>query len=396
LLPTYNFQDGSFPNVEKIGGETMMRELNGKTETCYACAVSCKRSLEGEGGKFKVTREYGGPEYETIGLLGSNLGVDSILGVCACNQRCNALGLDTISSGVTLSWATECFERGLLTEADTGGIKLKWNDPETNIEMLDMIAHRQGFGDLLAEGSKRAARKIGRGSERYSMSVKGQEFASHEPRGKWGVALGYAVSPTGADHLQAAHDPWFTTPGDASKEFNWVDLTDLNYTGIIDPVPAEDISGSKVRLFTYLQYIWGVHDVLDWCIFTAVPEFRALSLQQLTDIVHCVTGWKTSLFEVLKAGERGVTMARAFNMRQGLTSADDKLPDRMFEPMRGGTLKGHFIDREAFAEGVQLYYGMMGWDEGGVPTRAKLEELGVGWIWNLLNNGKQPVNRASN
>jgi aldehyde:ferredoxin oxidoreductase len=228
------------------------------------------------------------------------------------------------------------------------------------------------------------------------MSVKGQEFASHEPRGKWGVALGYAVSPTGADHLQAAHDPWFTTPGDASKEFNWVDLTDLNYTGIIDPVPAEDISGSKVRLFTYLQYIWGVHDVLDWCIFTAVPEFRALSLQQLTDIVHCVTGWKTSLFEVLKAGERGVTMARAFNMRQGLTSADDKLPDRMFEPMRGGTLKGHFIDREAFAEGVQLYYGMMGWDEGGVPTRAKLEELGVGWIWNLLNNGKQPVNRASN
>lgn len=386
MLPTYNFQDGSFEGAEKISGETMKRELNGKTETCYACAVSCKRSIEGGEGEFQVNRRYGGPEYESIGLLGSNLGVDSISAVAACNQLCNALGLDTISAAATLSWAVECFERGLLGVADTGGITLEWNNPSKNVKLLEMIANRDGFGDLLAEGSRGAARKIGRDTERYAMQVKGQEFANHEPRGKWGVALGYAVSPTGADHLQAAHDPWFTTPGDPSKEFNWVDLTDLGYVGLLDPVPAEDLSGAKVRLFTYLQYIWGVHDVLDWCIFTAVPEFRAMSLNQLTQIVANITGWKTSLFEVLKAGERGVTMARAFNVRRGFSAADDSLPDRMFEPMRNGTLKGHFIDRKKFNNGLRLYYGMMGWTEEGVPTEAKLEELGVGWIWQQNQN----------
>ncbi|NPV87658.1 MAG: aldehyde ferredoxin oxidoreductase family protein [Anaerolineae bacterium] len=384
MLPTYNFQDGSFEGAEKIGGETMKRELNGSTETCYACAVSCKRSVEGEKGAFKVTRNYGGPEYESIGLLGSNLGVDDIYAVAACNERCNALGLDTISTGLTLSWAVECFERGLISEADTGGLRLKWNDPHTYLDLIDAIASRRGFGDLLAEGSWAAASKIGRGSEKYSMTSKGQEFANHEPRGKWGVALGYAVSPTGADHLQAAHDPWFTNPGDPSAEFNWVDLTDLNPTGILEPVPAEDLSAAKVRLFIYLQYIWGVHDVLDWCIFTAVPEFRAISLNQLAEVVGAVTGWKTSLFEVLKAGERGVTMARAFNVRRGFSADDDRLPDRMFEPLRGGTLKGHCIDRQQFERGKQLYYAMMGWDERGVPGEAKLEELGVGWVWQLL------------
>jgi aldehyde:ferredoxin oxidoreductase len=127
-----------------------------------------------------------------------------------------------------------------------------------------------------------------------------------------------------------------------------------------------------------------VHDVLDWCIFTAVPEFRALSLEQLTDIVGCVTGWKTSLFEILKAGERGITMARSFNTIRGLRDKDDQLPERMFEPMRGGTLKGHAIDRKAFDQALQLYYGMMGWDSQGKPSRAKLEELSVGWIWDKI------------
>jgi aldehyde:ferredoxin oxidoreductase len=386
ILPTYNFQDGSFDRAEEIGGERMKSELNGKTETCYACAVSCKRSVEGEKGEFKVTRKFGGPEYESIGLLGSNLGVGDIVAVAACNELCNKFGLDTISTGASLSWAIECFERGLMNEEDTQGMKLKWDDPSNNIRLIQMIARREGFGDLLAEGSRYAARQIGRGTEQYAIQVKGQELPNHEPRGKWGVGLGYAVSPTGADHLQAAHDPWFIKPGDYSTEYNWVDLEDLSPVGITDPVPAEDLSGAKVRLFVYLQYIWGLHDVLDWCIFTSVPEFRALSLNQLTEIVRCVTGWRTSLFEILKAGERGVTMARSFNYRFGFSKDDDQLPERFFEPMRDGTLKGHFIDRSAFEDALHLYYGMMGWDENGKPTRAKLEELGIGWIWEKLTS----------
>lgn len=385
ILPTYNFQDGSFDQAEEISGETMKRELNGETETCYGCAVSCKRSVEGERGKFKITRQYGGPEYESIGLLGSNLGVGDIFAVAAANELCNKLGLDTISAGATLSWALECFERGLLNADDLNGIELRWNDPETFYHLIEDIAYRRGAGALLAEGSRGAARRIGRGTERYAMQVKGQELPNHEPRGKWGVGLGYAVSPTGADHLQAAHDPWFTKPGDNSTEFNWVDLTDLNPVGVLEPLPAEDISPQKVRLFVYLQQIWGFHDVLDWCIFTAVPEFRAISLNQLVETIQCVTGWRSSLFELMKAGERGVTMARAFNVRHGFDAADDNLPERFFEPMRAGTLQGHLIDREAFAQALSLYYGMMGWDERGVPTRAKLEELNVGWVWDAIH-----------
>lgn len=331
-----------------------------------------------------MTREYGGPEYESIGLLGSALGVDDIVAVAQCNERCNALGLDTISTALSIAWATECFERGLLTEKDTGGIQLKWNDPETNLKLIEMISCRQGFGDILAEGSLRASRIMGRNTEKYAMQVKGQEVASHEPRGKWGVGLGYAVSPTGADHLQAAHDPWFAKPGDYSMECNWVDLEDLSPVGVIEPVPSEDLSGAKVRLFVYLQYIWGLHDVLDWCIFTTVPEFRAMSLKQLVEVVQCVTGWRTSLFELLKAGERGVTMARSFNYIMGFTEKDDRLPERYFEPMREGTLKGHYIDREQFKKALKLYYEMMGWNVNGMPTEGKLEELNVGWIWEKL------------
>lgn len=386
ILPTYNFQDGSFAGAEKIGGENMMKVLNGKTETCFACAESCKRSLEGESGPFKVTRKYGGPEYESIGLLGSNLGVDNVYAVAACNELCNKLGLDTISTGASISWAVECFERGLLTKDDTGGIDFKWNDPENNYCLIEMIAARQGFGNLLAEGSRAAARKIGRGTERYAMQVKGQELPNHEPRGKWGVGLGYAVSPTGGDHLQAAHDPWFTKPGNYATEYDWVDLEDLAPLGLLDPVPAEDLSGPKVRLFVYLQYIWALHDVLDWCIFTAVPEFRALSLNQLTEIVACATGWRTSLFELLKAGERSVTMARSFNVMMGFNAADDTLPERFFEPMRAGTLKGHAINKNDFECALKLYYGMLGWDTLGRPTEAKLEELGVGWVWDYLED----------
>lgn len=390
MLPTYNFQDGSFDGAQGISGETMKELLNGDTETCYACAVACKRSIEGGDGRFKVTRTYGGPEYETIGLHGSNLGVDNIAAVANANERCNALGLDTISAGATLSWAVECFERGLLSEADTGGIPLRWHDPETYLHLLDLIARREGVGNLLAEGSRGAARAIGRGSERYAMQVKGQELANHEPRGKWGVGLGYAVSPTGADHLQAAHDPWFTKPGAYDTDANWVDLEDLSPLGITEPVPAEDLSGAKVRLFVYLQYIWGLHDVIDWCIFTTVPEFRAISLNQIVESIQAITGWRTSLFELLKAGERGVTMARSFNYRHGFTADDDALPERLFEPMRGGALKGHAIDRSQFANALQLYYGMMGWDAGGRPTRAKLEELGVGWIWEQMAEQPEP------
>jgi aldehyde:ferredoxin oxidoreductase len=163
-----------------------------------------------------------------------------------------------------------------------------------------------------------------------------------------------------------------------------VDLEDLSPIGIIDPVPAEDLSGRKVRLFTRLQQVWSLHDVLDLCIFVAVPEFRAMSLMQIEQVVRAVTGWRTSLYELMKAGERGVTMARAFNVREGFSAKDDRLPERLFEPIREGALKGHRMDRSQFEDALKLYYAMMGWDEQGEPTRGKLEELSVGWVWDRM------------
>ncbi len=380
MLPTYNFQDGSFSDAEKISGETMNTTIGQGGHTCFACPVRCKRSIHGEDGTFKVTRKYGGPEYETVGLFGSNLGVNNIIAVGECNELCNALGLDTISTAGSIAWAIECFERGVLTLKDTDGMELKWNDPSSYLKIISLIAEQSGFGALLAEGSYRAGLKTGQGAEKFAMQVKGQEFASHEPRGKWGVGLGYAVSPTGADHLQMAHDPWFDKPGAYESDANWVDLEDMSEVGCIDTVPNESLSPEKVRLFVYLQQIWGFHDILDLCIFVAVPEFRAISLNQIVELLNAVTGWRTSLFDVMKTAERSLTMARVLNNRQGFTPEQDTLPDRMFEPMRGGTLKGHAMNRQEFDKALKLYYGMMGWSDEGVPSEAKLHELNLGWL----------------
>lgn len=384
-LPTFNHQDSSFSGAERISGEALREALGAGSERCYACSVACKRVIEGSHGDTHISKEYGGPEYESIASLGSQLGIDDIWAIAKANELCNSLGMDTISAGVTISWAIECFERGLLTDTDTGGITLAWNDPQTLLKLLPMIAYRQGFGALLAEGSKRAAEYMGRNTEQYAMHVKGQEMPAHEPRGKWGVGLGFGVSPTGADHLQAAHDPHFSNAV-YSKVENRTEREDLSQVGIIETVPLEDLSPAKVRLFVYQQYIWALHDVLDWCVFVTKTEFLHFRLQQLVEAVRYITGWRTNAFELLKAGERAVTMARAFNCREGFSADDDYLPERMYTPVRAGTLKGHFIDRNAYEQALKLYYGMMGWNEDGVPQKSKLEELGIGWIWEKIYN----------
>jgi len=379
-LPTYNFQDCSFKYAKELSGEEMEKKLGAGTRSCYKCAVSCKRVLEGKNDRFSVSKKVGGPEYESISTLGSLLGVDNIYDVAKSNELCNEYGLDTISTGVTIAWAIECFERGIINEKETCGIKLKWNDSNTYHKLIKSISLREDLGALLAEGSLRVSRQIGKGSSKYSMQVKGQELPGHEVRGKWGVALGYAVSPTGGDHLQAAHDVWFDKKGDYSDRLSYVDIEDLSPLGILDPIEKEDLSGQKIRLFQYCQFLWSYHDVLDMCIFPNVPEYRAFSLKQHVDIIKYITGWRTSLFELMKLGERGVTMARAFNIREGFNKNDDILPERFFEPIRSGTLKGHRIDKKKFEKGLRLYYEMMGWDEEGIPRKAKLEELNIGWV----------------
>ncbi len=377
LLPTRNFTKGHFEAAENLCGIRMYDTLLKKREGCYACPVRCKRVVEHHSERFDIDPEYGGPEFETVGSLGSNCEIRSMEVVCKGNELCGRYGLDTISTGVTIALAMECFEKGLISRKDTDGLDFSFGNEETFLAIIPKIARREGFGAVLAEGSYRAGQRIGGGAERFSMTSKKQEFPAHEPRGKWGVAFGYAVSPTGADHLVAAHDPWFDRPPDEKNDLTYMDIIPMRDFGIRRPVPALSLGPEKLRLFVHLQYLWSLYNVLDMCIFVGVPEYRMFTIHQLVEAIRAATGWDVSFWDVVKGGEKGIQLARLFNCRHGLTAQDDALPDRMFEPLSNGAHQGHAVPRADFEQAKRTYYEAMGWDRSGMPTLGKFVELGL-------------------
>ncbi len=370
ILPTLNFREGSFAEAEAISGETMAKTILVKRGTCYGCFVRCKREVQ-VGEPYFVDPVYGGPEYETVAAFGSMCGIGDLKAISKANQLSNAYGLDTISTGGLISFAMECYEKGILTKGDTAGLDLRFGNVEGMMRMVEMIGKREGLGDILAEGICPAAEKFGKGAERFAIHVKGMPVPFHEPRGKAGVGMGYAVSATGPDHMEYPHDPFWATEAGISL---------LRPLGIFEPVDVFDLGPQKIRIFVYLQQYWNLLNSLGVCMFTAKP-FGPQTLNGIVDYVKAVTGWETSLFDLLKVGERHANMARIFNLREGFTARDDTLPDRFFQPMEGGTLKGKKIDREQFSKALETYYEMMGWDsETGVPKRGKLAELDLDWL----------------
>ena len=380
-LPTRNFRSGYFEGAEKMGLEKMHEELKIKTKGCYACSLKCKQVFSSKE-PYKIDSRYGGPEYETIAAFNSTVGVDSLYAAAKAHEICNKYGLDTVSTGVVIAFAMECYENGILTKKDTGGMDLSFGNEESMLKLLEDIAHRNGIGDILAEGVEKAAKVFGKGAERFAMHVKGQEFAMAEPRAKFGVGLAYAVSPTGADHLQHEHDGAFDpvlTGYSHDVDEASVFLKHIYPIGIIEPVESLYLGPEKVRLFTYLQHYWSLFDSLDLCIFTFAPV-RTFRINHLVEMVKAATGWETSLWELFKVGERATTMTRVFNIKHGKTRKDDKLPERMFEPIEGGALKGTKMDKKEFKDSLRLYYEMMGWDGNtGIPTTGRLHELAIGW-----------------
>ena len=370
ILPTLNFREGSFAEADAISGETMSKTILVRRGTCYGCFVRCKREVE-VGAPYFVDPIYGGPEYETVAAFGSMCGIGDLGAISKANQLCNAYGLDTISTGGLISFAMECYEKGILTRRETSGLELQFGNTEAMLRMVEMIGEREGIGDILADGMLSAAEKIGKGAEDYAIHVKGMPVPFHEPRGKIGVGLGYAVSATGPDHMEYPHDPFWATEAGIAL---------LRPLGIFEPVDVFDLGPQKVRIFVYLQQYWNLLNSLGVCMFTAKP-FGTQTLNGIVDYVKAVTGWETSLFDLLKVGQRHANMARIFNLREGFTARDDTLPDRFFRPMEGGTLKGKKINREEFSKGLGTYYEMMGWDpETGVPKKAKLAELDLDWL----------------
>ncbi len=371
ILPTRNFQVGKFEGAEAISAETLEKTLLAGPKGCYSCPVMCKRTVKVEG-EYAAIPEYGGPEYETLASLGSFCGVDSLEAVCHANELCNRWGLDTISTGVSIAFAMECSERGILTQKDTDNIDLKFGNTDAMLEMIRKIAFREGFGDVLADGVRQASEKIGRGAEKYAMHIKGLETPLHDPRGKYGVGLSFALSPTGADHIEAPHDTSFVADN--------VMLEAIKPLGVFEPMSATEMGPEKVFQFAHTQKLFSFNNSLGVCNFSVVP-YSAYTLAMVVEAVTAVTGWNSSLSELLELGERGITMARMFNVREGLSSKDDYLPDRLYEPLEEGTVQEKRIRREEFAEGIRLYYEAMGWDsKTGVPTDGRLAYMGLGWL----------------
>ena len=368
-LPVRNFRDGDFPEVDNISAEALKTSVGVGMGTCFACAVACKKEVKVTA-PWTVAPEYGGPEYETLASLGSNCGVSDLKAVCKANELCQRYAIDTISTGVTISFAMECFEHGLLTKKDTGGIDLSFGNAESMLKMVELIGEKQELGALLAEGTKRAAEQIGNGAEMFAVHVKGQEVPMHDPRLKRGEALGYAVSPTGADHVHNIHDT-FLYPM-LPKSYNSL--------GVLEPVPVEDFGPRKVRLYKIVGEWRTLNNFLVMCLFTP------WSVIQKVEIVRSITGWNTTAYELMKVVERGNTLARIFNLREDFTEQDDWLPQRFFQPKKSGALRQTSVNPEDLQKAKLLYYDMMGWTEQGVPKQSALEELNIGWAANKISS----------
>jgi len=356
-LTVNNFRDGIFPDAKEIDCEVIKLGMEG----CFACPIRCKKVLESKG-PYAVDPAYGGPEYESLGALGTNCGISDIAAVSRAGELCNANSLDTISAGVTISFAMECFENGLLTTEDTGGIDLRFGNADAMLKTIELIAKREGIGDLLAEGSAKAAQKIGKGAEKFSMEVKGVNIPMHEPRLKHALGVGYMVNPHGADHCLNLHDTMLAMEGPGLERLKPI-------MGILEPLSPNDYGSLRIALLKANQLTGIIRDSLVLCSF--VPY----GYDQLAKITAAVTGWDTSPLEQIRVAERIMTMFRLINIREGLTAEDDKLPERFFQP-KSGALADKPLDREKMEEAKSYYYTLMGWDpKTGVPLKGKVEEL---------------------
>ncbi len=390
MLPSYNFNSGVFEGWEAIDGPTMYdtilkgaaedkQDLRGR-DTCYSCTIRCKRVVEITDGPYQVDPHYGGPEYETTSTFGNYCGVDNLPAIAKANEICNKYGMDTISCGATIAWAMECFENGKITAADTGGLNLKFGNAEAMVKMTQMIAERQGFGDVLANGSHRAAEMIGRGTDEYLITSHKQEAPAHMPQLKRSLALIYAVNPFGSDHQSSEHDGSYEGEAVAYPER----MAQLNLT---EAQPPLSLGPEKVRYARRTQYFYSLMDSVNVCQFVYGPAWQLYDSAQLRDMINYVTGWDVTLDELMTVGERRLNMLRAFNARDGIDREQDTLPEKMFKKaLKNGPTAGMKLNRAEFETALDEYYRQSEWDvETGVPTRHKLEKLDLAWVADELN-----------
>jgi aldehyde:ferredoxin oxidoreductase len=367
-LPTHNFGVPIFENPEPLSGERNYEMFLKERDTCQACPITCKQVFEHEDENpyRKLDPEYGGPEYEAMAAFGPNCGVEDNLAVAKANELANAHGLDAISTGASIAFVMECFEQGILTAEDTGGLEYRWGDADLLVQSVEMIAKRAGFGDIMADGVARMSRRLGQATESLNLTVKGQELPMHEPRLKHAMGLGYAVAPVGADHMMNMHDTAFAGQGEDLKRVNTV----LDQK--IGPLSPKSLDESKLQIF---------YNELNWMHFQDCAvncHFYPYSYEHLAAALSGVTGLEYDSHDILKVGARAQTLARLFNLREGFTADDDKLPKRVMKAFKNGPLAEIEISEEAFNWAKRRYYELMKWDpDSGVPSEACLAELGL-------------------
>lgn len=359
-LPSKNHQIARFPWAEKISGETIRKKYFVKAETCFACPIHCRAYAKVPEGKHPPLTG-SRPEYETIDSFGPMCWISDFSIIMKANQLCNELGLDTISTGVVVSFAMELYEKGLITKKEAG-VPLEWGNDESMLELIKMIGYRRGFGDVLAEGTARAAEKIGGQSCRFAMHVKRMEIPRQEPRTLKAFGLGHAVSNRGADHLYALPTIDSARKVDVAKQ-------------VLPENPLDEILDTrnptyKPDIVVFTENYCAITDALGVCKFTTTETYVFMP-SDFAEALTALTGEKFTEEVLLRCGERIVNLERCFNVREGFSRKDDQLPERFLkEPLGGSTVE---LDKM-----LSKYYALRGWSDEGIPKRETLERLGLG------------------
>ncbi|WP_287153340.1 aldehyde ferredoxin oxidoreductase family protein [Candidatus Solincola tengchongensis] len=351
-LPSYNFQKGTFEQAEAVSGETMLKTMVKKIVACPACPIACDHINLVKEGPWAGT--VASMDYESLELLGPNCGVADLNAITKAVELCDTLGVDTISAGVTVSWAMEAYEKGLLTGEDVDGLDLRFGNGEAMVEAVRRLCLREGrLGELLADGAARAAEKVGKDSHKFAMVNKKLEWGAYSLRSLQTATLGFATSLRGACYLRSGS-------------------YQVDVKGQVD---RYHLDRSRGKIVFDGENLYAIIDSLIICKFT-----RGIykDNDELAKVIRLVTGFDMDAEEMIKAGERIHNMAKLFNVRFGASRKDDYPPPRAFEEkMYDDVNNGAIIDRAEYEEALSGYYECRGWNEEGIPTKAKLEELGL-------------------
>ena len=354
-LPAKNWTVGSWlEGAEKISGQRMTDTILTGRYGCDACVIRCGRVVKVDSGPYAGV-EGAGPEYEAMAGFGSMCMVDDLEAVAMANQMANEFGIDVISAGNCVAFALEAFERGIITSEDTGGVELSWGDPQSVFAVIRQIAMREGIGELLADGVKAAAKQLGPQAEEFALEVKGMEPAFHDPRATSSLAVGYATHPRGACH-RGGTQLMERTP-----------VPELGFSSALDRFASE----GKGALAALLHDYYGLFNSLKLCQFI-IP---ATAPTDVVGWIRSATGWDMDLDELLQAGEMHTNLKRLYNLRCGLSAADDRLPPRLLkEALESGGAAGRLPQLDIM---LTDYYRARDWVATGMPSQDKLNQLGL-------------------